>query len=204
MASTTAASKHLTEPTSIGGRLRNMLLRLASRVTRGRGAADDERANSADAPQTIAQDRNDSLDQVVAHLEYLGYEVEPPEPDGWRFARHPLRYDFQLRAFAWGIRLHCAAPTGLSAGKARSEWLEYLNTANERSRITHFSLFEDRWGMYAVRMCALASVPYERAVFAIVMDMWHDDLDWIRRKRDFPVRTSVAVEDEEEEAVTLH
>jgi hypothetical protein len=176
---------------------------LASRLVRRRGASDGETSLAAGAEPPVAQEAQDALGQAIAHLVYLGYEVEAPEPDGWRFARHPLRYDFHLRAFPWGIRLFCAAPTGLAVGKGRSEWLEYLNAANQRSRVTHFSLFEDRWGMYSVRMCAVATFPYNRAAFAIVMDMWHDDLDWVRRKPDFPVRTMLA-EEGEERVVTLH
>jgi hypothetical protein len=205
MASTTSTRKHLIPFAWIGGKIADSFSRLASRVNRGRDAPDSEGAPTVDAVPASAQGATDTLAQAVAHLEYLGYEVDPPEPDGWSFARHPLRYDFHLRAFPWGIRLHCAVRTDLAVGKSRLEWLEYLNTANERSRITHFSLFEGPWGTYDVRMSAFASVPYSREAFAIVTDMWHDDLDWIRRKRDLPVRTAVETEEEEEEeAVTLH
>jgi hypothetical protein len=123
---------------------------------------------------------------AIAHLEYLGYEVGPPQPDGWSYARHPQRYDFHLRALPWGIRLHCAVPLGASVTNSRDAWLAYLNTANENGRFTQFSLTEIRSGVHGTRMRAFASGPYDRNAFAMVMDMWHDDLDWIRRKPDVP------------------
>jgi hypothetical protein len=190
--------------TSIGRKLTDAFRQVASRLVQRRGASAGETPPAAAAEPPIAQEAQDALGQAIAHLEYLGYEVEPPEPDGWRLARHPLRYDFHLRAFPWGIRFFCAVATGLAVGKGRSEWLEYLNTGNQRSRVTHFSLVEDAWGMYGVRMLAFASLPYSRAGFAVLMDMWHDDLDWIRRKREFAARTPVVEDAGEQEAVTLH
>jgi hypothetical protein len=140
----------------------------------------------ADPPPACVRRDQDDLSQVVTHLAYLGYEVGLPEPDGWSYAQHPLRYDFHLRTFPWGIRLHCAVPIDAAAGNSLDTWLAYLNTANEKSRFTQFSLFEDRHGMHGVRMRAFASGAYGRQAFAMVMDMWHDDLDWIRRKPVFP------------------
>jgi hypothetical protein len=112
-----------------------------------------------------------------------------------------LRYDFHLRAFPWGLRFYCGV--GLRAGTSRSEWLDYLNTANKQSHITHFSLDEDGSGGFGVRMYALASGTYSRKVFALVMDMWHYDLDRIRRKPDF-LPAKATTDGEETPAVTVH
>jgi hypothetical protein len=145
----------------------------------------------------------DTFGQAVAHLSYLGYEVGPPDPDGWSYAQHPMRYDFHLRAFAMGIRLHCATGIGAATGNSRAAWLHYLNTANEQSRITQFWLSEDQPGVHRVRMRAFVSGAYSRPVFAMMMDMWHEDLDLIRRKPDFPPAES-ASEDEDVAAVTVN
>jgi hypothetical protein len=101
------------------------------------------------APGT--RDPEQTLSLAIAHLEYLGYEVGPPEPDGWSYARHPQRYDFHLRALPWGIKLHCAVPIGASVTNSREAWLVYLNTANEKGRFTQFSLLENRSGVHCVR-----------------------------------------------------
>ena len=72
------------------------------------------------------------MGQAVAHLEYLGYEIEL-EPDGWSYARHPHRYNFHLQTFAHGINLHCQVGVGASIDNSRARWLDFLNTANERA-----------------------------------------------------------------------
>ena len=128
----------------------------------------------------------DPLAQAVAHLEYLGYEVEL-QPDGWSYAKHPYRYDFHLRTFAHGINLHCKVGIGASIDNSRAGWLEFLNTANDRSPLTRFSLVEDHDDLCHVRMRARVSGAYNRSVFAMVMDMWHDDLDLVRRRPEFPL-----------------
>ena len=126
----------------------------------------------------------DTLALIAAHLEYLGYEVRL-DPKGWSHAQHPYRYDFHLRSFPLGIRLHCTVGIGAAIGNSRAAWLEFLNAANERSHIAQFSLFEDSMGRHVVRICAFVSGAYSRPAFAMAMDMWHDDLDLVRRKPEF-------------------
>ena len=170
--------------------------------------------NAAPEPQTIATGNAspsvppreatvtaESSATALAHLEYLGYEVGL-DPDGWSTAQHPYRYDFHLRSFARGIRLHCAVGIGASAGNTHAALLNFLNTANERSHVTRFSLFEDDAGVYRIRMRALISGAYSRPVFAMVMDMWHDDLAQIQRMPRF-VEESDAGENDDA-AVTVN
>ena len=128
---------------------------------------------------------DDLLAQAVTHLAYLGYEVGPPDRDGWRFARHPSRYDFHIRSSEWGLRLCCLVTLRSVPGSWR-EWLDYLNTANDQGRITQFSLYKDSTGAAVVRMRAIVTGAYSQPVFALMMDLWHDDLDLIRRKPAFP------------------
>ena len=40
-------------------------------------------------------------------------------------------------------------------------------------------------GRHVVRICAFVSGAYSRPAFAMAMDMWHDDLDLVRRKPEF-------------------
>jgi hypothetical protein len=148
-----------------------------------------------------ATSTEDPLTAALTHLEYLGYEVGL-DPDGWSTAEHPARYDFHLRAFARGIKLHCAVGIGASAGNTRPALLEFLNTANERSQVTRFSLFEDEVGVYRIRMRALISGAYSRPVFAMMMDLWHDDLTQVRHMPRF-ADESDAVEDDDV-AVTVN
>ncbi len=153
------------------------------------------------APTPAVAPTEDTLAQAAAHLGYLGYEVDSPGPDGWSCARHPARYDFHLRVVPWGINFWCGLGLGASMENSRQAWLEYLNTANRKSRIVRFSLSQDNSGAYGIRMCAFAGGVYSRQTFAFVMDMWHEDLDLIRHKPDFPPEET---DDEHGAAVTVH
>lgn len=137
------------------------------------------------APPPLS-DSTDSSAQTVAHLEYLGYEVGRPDADGWVPATHPLRYNIHVRAFPIGFKLNCAVNIDVGPGSTVQDWRGYLNAATEQARFVQFSLFQDPSGEYGVRMRAWISGAYSRPVFAIFMDMWHDDVDLIRRKPAFP------------------
>jgi hypothetical protein len=52
-------------------------------------------------------------------------------------------------------------------------------------------------------MRGLVTGVYSRPIFAMVMDMWHDDLDIIRRRPEFP-RESDGAEQEDSTAVTVN
>ena len=52
-------------------------------------------------------------------------------------------------------------------------------------------------------MRALVSGAYDRRAFAMMMDMWHDDLDLIRRRPAFPLG-ALAVEQDDAAAVTVN
>ena len=131
-------------------------------------------------------DSGDSFAQAVAHLAYLGYEVGRADADGWSPATHPLRYNIHVRAFPIGLKLNCAVGIDIGPGSTLQDWRGYLNAATEHARFVQFSLFQDKSGEYCVRMRAWISGAYSRSVFAIFMDMWHDDVDLIRRKPAFP------------------
>jgi hypothetical protein len=98
------------------------------------GAAPPELAQPAaspPAPSAVASATEDDQTRAVAHLEFLGYEVEL-QPDGWSYARHPYRYDFHLRAFAHGLNLHCMVGIGASIDNSRAGWLPSRRQGQER------------------------------------------------------------------------
>jgi len=156
-----------------------------SRAGSNMAAAAEAAVPAAPSAAPGAAAAEDTLAQVVAHLEYLGYETGPAAPDGWSYAIHPHRYNFHLCKYARGIRMHCTVPIGAALENSRAAWLEFLNTANDRGQIAQFSLFEDKVGRHVVRMCAFVSGAYSRPAMAMAMDMWHDDLDLVRRKPEF-------------------
>ena len=155
---------------------------MSDRTWRWRRRRPDRQRRRLSPDPTAAED---TLALIAAHLEYLGYEVRL-DPDGWSHAQHPYRYNFHLRAFPLGIRLHCTVGIGAAIGNSRVAWLEFLNAANERGHIAQFSLFEDEHGpARRSGCCAFVSGAYSRPAFAMAMDMWHDDLDLVRRKPEF-------------------
>jgi hypothetical protein len=158
---------------------------------------------AADAtPPVPAAIDGDTLAQVVAHLEYFGYAVQH-EPDGWSSVTHPdRRYHFYLRVFLRCITLDCRVGIGASIGNSRDAWLNFLNDANNRSAITRLALVEQADNIYVQGRALVAGV-YSRPVFAMAMNMWHDDLDIIMRRPQF-VKPESAVDVEDAEAVTVN
>jgi hypothetical protein len=63
-------------------------------------------------------------------------------------------------------------------------------------------LFEDSMGRHVVRITAFLSGAYSRPAFAMAMDMWHDDLDLVRRKPEFDQQSDV--EERADVAVTVN
>ena len=47
---------------------------------------------------------DDSLRDVLNHLEFLGYQAEAEDESGWVFVSHPVRADFYIKAFPFGVR----------------------------------------------------------------------------------------------------
>jgi hypothetical protein len=175
--------------------------RVTPAVALERPPDDQPLASIPDAPPA-ASVTEDILTQACAHLEHLGYEIRH-EPDGWTFAQHQYRYDFHLRTFSQGLSLHCAVGIGASAGSSRDAWLEFLNTTNNCGLMTRFSLIDNGAGAYLVRMRAVVFGGYSRAGFAMAIDMWHEDLELVRRRPDFDEESSDG-DEEDTVAVTVN
>ena len=116
--------------------------------------------------------------RVAAHLAYLGYEVKPPQPDGWALAVHPVRLDFVFRAFEIGLRLHCVLFLGKQADE--EAWRHFLNRANDSSVLSRFALVRDEDGDFAVRVRTLLPGAYDRRRFGLLLDAWQEDVALLR------------------------
>ncbi len=170
----------------------------------GHGAAGDHAGRSTASRNASGADRNRRPrgGRPSRTSSTLGYEVGL-EPDGWSYARHPYRYNFSLRTFPSGTNLHCEVDIGASIGNSRAAWIDFLNQANDRGHVTRFSFVEYANGVCRVKMRALVPGAYDRKAFAMVMDMWHDDLDIVRRRPEFPLESS-SDEHEDAAAVTVN
>jgi hypothetical protein len=152
-------------------------------------------------PSSAPIESVDDFAQVVAHLELLGYTVTP-EDNGWSYAQHPHRYNFHLRSFPEGVRLDTTVGIAASQARMRAAWVDFVNSANAQSHVTRFSFKETRDGTRGVTMRALAGGAYSRPVFALMMDMWHQDVEQMQRQPDF---TEPSIDgDDEPAATTVH
>ena len=185
-------------------RLRDVGALMARPAPRHEDAPDADAIASSAAPvadpPSAPIESVDDFAQVIAHLEFLGYTVSP-EDNGWSYARHPHRYNFHLRAFPEGIRLDTTVAITASLGNSRAAWLDFLNSATAQSHVTRFSFGEARDGTLGVTMRALAGGAYSRPVFALVMDMWNQDVDQVQRQADYKEQS---IDDDGQAAVTLH
>ena len=141
-----------------------------------------------------AQVTTDVLAGAVAHLKLLGYEVKPLEPE-WLVAEHPYRFNIALRAFPEGIKLFTSLPIGDALWPSPDAWSDFLNRANIDTALARFTLHQHPNGLYEVRLRAIVTGTYERRVFAVAIDRWHEDVAYLQRAPSSaaePKDTSVA------------
>jgi hypothetical protein len=104
----------------------------------------------------------------------------------------PARYNFHLRAFPEGIRFDTTVAIDPTPGNTRAAWLDFVNTANARSLVARFSVGPTRKWTLGVTMRALVTGAYSRPDFAVVMDMWHQDVGQLARRPNFAAQPSTA------------
>jgi hypothetical protein len=120
---------------------------------------------------------DDKLRPYSEHLEFFGYACET-EPDGWLYAKHPVRWNFWLRRFEHGVRLQCTITLGLLSDARRRASLEFVNRVNEKSFHAKFTLEHEAPGdTYVVRARSVGPAQYVRREFGTWLDMWHKDLE---------------------------
>jgi hypothetical protein len=140
---------------------------------------------------------------VTRHLQYFGYEVEA-QPDGWHAATHPVRFNVHFRPIELGVRLHCLIWLGNTVASRRA-WLQFVNRANENSTVARFTFGRDDEGTYYVRIRALLPARYERRLFGLLLDAWHEDLAQLRSApREERVPNEEGADEEKKPGVTVN
>ena len=155
----------------------------------------------APAPEE-ARVTTDALAGAVAHLELLGYEAKSLEPE-WLVAEHPYRFNIALRAFPEGIKMFTSMPIGDALRPSPEAWSDFLNRANTDTALVRFTLHQRPNGLYEVRLRAIVTGTYERKVFAIAVDRWHEDVAYLQHAPSSavePEKTGVAAA----ESVLVH
>jgi hypothetical protein len=144
--------------------------------------------NSTEKLMTEKMDR-----RVARHLEYLGYDVAH-QSDGWHYAVHPVRHNVHFRSLELGVLVHTLIWIGNHAAD-EGAWLEFVNRANESCLLARYMFGRDGEGTYFVRVRALLPGTYERRLFGLLMDAWHQDLAQLRSA---PIEESADESDQED------
>ena len=156
--------------------IRASVTRIVNRVLRDTPPAE----GVAESPALVeAPAATDALAGAVAHLELLGYEVKPLEPE-WLVAEHPYRFNIALRAFPEGIKMFTSLPIGDALRPSPEAWAGFLNGANTHTAFVRFTLHQHPNGFYEVRLRAMVTGTYERKVFGVAIDRWHDDVAYLQ------------------------
>ena len=134
---------------------------------------------------------DDTLTQMVNHLEFLGYTAETQD-DGWTFLSHPTRADFYVKAFPFGVRGVAIFPIPDLVGDA--EWLAFVNRCNDASIVASFAITSKPGRPDALRTVVLFPLAYDKVSFGALVEAWQQDLELLR---DAPER-------EERAPVVMH
>ncbi len=82
-----------------------------------------------------------SLEPVLTHLEFLGYELERKEKIV--LARHAKKLNLMVRSFAGGVLLTAILSAGPGAHRDRIGYLEMINGFNQEAAVVRFYADED-------------------------------------------------------------
>jgi len=110
-----------------------------------------------------------TLEQIVTHLQFLGYEVSR-DGDVTR-AKHPRKFNVSIRPLAGGILFTTIFGCQDNAKRSKLGYLEMINSLNANAAIARFyadkdsDLFIEAWHPDY----------YERASFGAFMQIWDRD-----------------------------
>jgi hypothetical protein len=110
------------------------------------------------------------LDQMVTHLQFLGYEVER---DGdIAKARHQTRVNILLRDFRGGVLLTSIFGCKDEAKSDRVSYLDFINLMNQKATVVRF--YADKDSDFFMESWLPGT--YDRAIFGSFLDLWDEDI----------------------------
>ena len=109
------------------------------------------------------------IDQIVSHLELLGFQIK--EKEGWFSCQHKMKKRLIFGDYAGGILLRSQYRSNNFAKENISDILIYLNKLNRETIVTRFYLNKE------VSIIANAWFPgiYDERQFGSFMDLWEYD-----------------------------
>lgn len=112
------------------------------------------------------------MEAIKSHLEFLGYEVTVRRDSTILRATHPHKRDFSFYEADGIVRLMEITVGRNRDETPRSEFLEFVNRANNGTWLAHFSLDEQ------LNITAHTSYvePYYKPLFGRLLERWNSDL----------------------------
>ena len=111
----------------------------------------------------------DILEQIQAHVEFLGYKVTIEEGRGR--AQHPERWNIVYREFKGGILFQTYFGVSDYARENKGEFFEFLNLMNQAATVTRFYADED----FDLVMEAWFPGGYKKETFGLFLEQWDGD-----------------------------
>jgi len=111
-----------------------------------------------------------TLDQMVTHLQFLGYEVER---DGDIVkAKHRTKVNILLRDFRGGVLLTSIFGCKDQAKKNRAAYQDFINLMNQKATVVRF--YADKDSDFFMESWYPGT--YDRAIFGSFVDLWDEDI----------------------------
>jgi len=111
------------------------------------------------------------LDQIISHLEFLGYEIEQRE-GGIIKANHQLHANFLFHLFGFGFMAKAMYGVNTLGKSHRSDFLERLNAYNGLARVSRAYVDKD----FDLAVEAVFPNYYDKAAFGTFMESYNDDM----------------------------
>jgi hypothetical protein len=110
-----------------------------------------------------------TLDEVVTHLQFHGYDVTPK--DQLRLARHAQKLNMTFRVNKGGILFTAFCGVSDQSKKDRKGFLEFINALNTKASVVRF--YADADGDFTLE--AWYPDHYERGLFGTFLDVWETE-----------------------------
>ncbi|MDR3557279.1 MAG: hypothetical protein P4L55_21190 [Syntrophobacteraceae bacterium] len=118
---------------------------------------------------------NSFIEQIVSHLEFLGYEVHVTYSEGDKVefvsAKHPYRSNILFRPYLDGFLFQLFYATHESTKDRYDEFLDYVNNLNKCASIARMYCDDNR----DLVIEAWLSPIYDKVAFGRFIDAWDND-----------------------------
>jgi hypothetical protein len=115
-----------------------------------------------------------SLDEILTHMEFLGYEIEKKE-EGQFVARHESNGNIIGRPYQGGVLFQQYWVLNKYNSANRSECLEAINDLNSGANVSTYVISTDSDGDTLLRMDACYFGLYDKKTFGVFLESYNTD-----------------------------